>query len=67
MDKLTFVLILLGTLYAPCELTRCIIAEIPEAVNFGLVGNLRLELGMMWSWYIAAMIILRLTLLRLKR
>lgn len=63
MNKLTFGLILGGTLYAPVEITRCILRDMPH-VYYTMIENFIIELVFIWVGYIVAMIVLALILFR---
>lgn len=65
IKKLAFGLILGGTLYAPVEITRCVLRDMPY-VSDTMVNNFRIELVWMWSFYIMAISILAITLFRTK-
>jgi len=61
MNKLAFGLILGGTIYAPVEITRCIIRDIPN-VPWMPLENWIMELAFMWTGYIVGMIVLAVEL-----
>lgn len=60
MKRLAFGLILGGTIYAPVELTRCIIRDMPFANQYypKLFTGFIMELGFMWIGYTVAMVVL---------
>ena len=51
IKKLVFLLVVLGTAYAPIELTRVIVATTQ------LEPQYIFEIAFMWVWYVAAMIL----------
>jgi len=63
MRKLAFALIVFGTLYAPYELTRCIVRDMPS-VSYTMIVDSHVEVIAIWFGYIAAMAVLALALFR---
>lgn len=57
MKKLAFGLILGGTIYAPVEITRCIIRDMTNA-SHAIVIDSWAEVIAIWFGYIVAMIVL---------
>lgn len=64
MNKLAFGLILGGTLYAPVEITRCILRDMPYFPK--MAENFTIELVFIWVGYVVAMIVLAVEVLGLK-
>lgn len=64
MNKLAFGLILGGTLYAPVEITRCILRDMPYFP--GMAENFTIELVFIWVGYVVAMIVLAVEVLGTK-
>lgn len=57
MYRLVFTWVLAATLYAPLELTRCIIGDMPN-VGYTMMANYRIELIGLWAFYCSAIIVL---------
>jgi len=66
MNKLAFGLILGGTIFAPLEITKCVIRDIPR-VSYIALESWIMELSFIWIGYIVAVVVLALTLLRQDR
>jgi len=64
VNKLAFGLILGGTIYAPAEITRCVLRDMPYFPE--LTENFIMELSFMWIGYIVGMIVLAVSILNLR-
>ena len=65
MNKLAFGLILGGTLYAPVEITKCVLRDIPH-VSYITLESWIMELSFIWVGYIVAMVVLAVSVLNLR-